>query len=48
MTDDERIELLVAAAPRPTREQVAKLALLLAGIDRSPKKRTARDAERAA
>jgi hypothetical protein len=31
MTEDERIEQLVAAAPRPTREQLTKLALLLTG-----------------
>lgn len=48
MTDDERIERLVAAAPRPTREQVTKLALLLAGTALSPEKHTAPDKERAA
>lgn len=30
VTDDELIEQLVASAPRPTREQVTKLVLLLA------------------
>jgi hypothetical protein len=31
MTDDELVEHLVASAPRPNREQVTKLALLLRG-----------------
>lgn len=31
MTDDELIEQLVASAPRPSRDQITRLALLLAG-----------------
>lgn len=34
MTEEERIKTLVAQAPRPTREQITKLALLLAGSPR--------------
>lgn len=32
MTEDERIKRLVEAAPRPDRDMITKLALLLSGV----------------